>query len=169
MNCPGTFFGWAARLQEPGLGGGSMGVRDTRMSQSNILALCQEKAPLGCVLKHRQRSRGGRVATDLEFVETLLWADMMFSPRISVPVWLSAPQVSTHFVTVARRQHLHGNKHNNHKNCQWLSASFPQMLRTCFLRQRPETPVGWCSDGFKRAQASGASQHVLKEPAPERT
>ena len=109
-----------------------MGVRDTRMSQSNILALCQEKAPLGCVLKHRQRSRGGRVANDLEFVETLLWAHMMFSPRISVHVRLSAPQVSTHFVTVARRQHLHGNKHNNRNNCPWLSASFPQMLRTCF-------------------------------------
>ena len=37
------------------------------------------------------------------------------------------------------------------------------------MRQRPHLFVGWCSDGFKRARASGASQHVLNEPTTKRS
>ena len=46
---------------------------------------------------------------------------------------------------------------------------FPQMLRIGFLRQRPHTFVECCSDGFKRARASGASQRGLKESATKRS
>ena len=50
-----------------------------------------------------------------------------------------------------------------------FGESFSQMLRTGFWRQRPHSFVESCSDGFKRARASGALQHGLKEPATKRS
>ena len=45
---------------------------------------------------------------------------------------------------------------------------FSSNVKHWFLRQRPHSLVGCCSDGFKRARASEASQHAIEKPTQKR-